>query len=171
MVIPETTRLSIRPLCLEDVPELALALGDPDVMRYSIRGVLTEVGTQEFIRWCIGLYRDRGYGPWALVEKASGALVGFCGLSPETVDDVEEVHIGYRLARKFWGKGLATEAVRAVLDHAFARQDIESVIAIVEPDHSASIRVVEKAGFGTFECKPYHGREVRIYRTVAPKLT
>lgn len=124
MVITETSRMLIRQLTFEDVRELAVILADPEVMRHSIRGVLTEEDTRGFISWCTGLYERCGYGPFALEEKASSALIGFCGLSPETVAGVEEVHVGYRLACRFWGKGLAAEAVRAVIACGFQQQGL-----------------------------------------------
>lgn len=164
VVIVETSRMLIRQLTVDDLGELAVMLADPEVMRHSIRGVLTEEETRGFISWCIGLYERFGYGPFALEEKSSSALIGFCGLSPETVGGVEEVHVGYRLARRFWGKGLATEAVRAVVANGFQQCGLKSVIAIVEPDHPASRRVVEKAGFGSIERQRFHGRDVLVYR-------
>jgi [ribosomal protein S5]-alanine N-acetyltransferase len=164
VVIAETRRLVIRALSVHDVPALAVALADPEVMRYSVRGVLTEEQTAEFVEWCIGLHRERGYAPWALVEKASEALAGFCGLSPERIDGAEEVHVGYRLARQFWGRGLATEAVQEVLDRGFQRFALPAIAAIVEPAHTASVRVLEKSGFTSFERKMLHGRDVRVYR-------
>lgn len=164
MVIAETKRLVIRALSAQDVPVLAVALADPSVMRYSLRGVLTREQTAEFVEWCIGLYRERGYGPWALIEKDSKALVGFCGLSPEVIDGAEEVHIGYRLAPQFWGHGLAAEAVKSVLVLGFQQFALPLIAAIVEPEHTASVRVLEKSGFKSFERKRFHGRDVRIYR-------
>jgi [ribosomal protein S5]-alanine N-acetyltransferase len=166
MFIAETRRMLIRPLSLDDVPELAAILADAQVMHYSLKGIHSEEDTRRFVEWCLGLYRDCGYGPWALVERGSWALVGFCGLSPETVGGQDEVHVGYRLARRFWGCGLATEAVSAVLADGFAR-GLASVVAIVQPAHGASIRVLEKAGFSAFEQMAYHGSDVRVYRLAA----
>ncbi|SEP18525.1 Protein N-acetyltransferase, RimJ/RimL family [Aquisalimonas asiatica] len=143
-------------------------LADPEVMRHSIRGVLTEEDTRGFISWCIGLYQRCGYGPLALEDKESSGLIGFCGLSPETVAGVEEVHVGYRLAQRFWGKGLATEAVRATVMDGFQTHRLGSVIAIVEPGHPASCRVAEKAGFGSIQRQQFHGRDVLVYRRFAP---
>ena len=164
MTICETSRLSIRELTTDDVPELASILGDPTVMRYSIRGVFSEEDTRQFVEWCINLYEKNGYGPWALVEKASTELVGFCGLSPELINGVEEIHVGYRLTPQFWGQGFATEAASEVLAHGFEVGCIDSVVAIIEPEHIASLRVAEKAGFASFICARFHDRDVRIYR-------
>ncbi len=168
MVATETDRMLIRHLSLEDLAELAVMLADPEVMHHSVRGVMTQEDTRGFIAWCISLYERCGYGPFALEDKASSALIGFCGLSPQTVGGVEEVHVGYRLARRFWARGLATEAVRAVVTGGLRQHGLESVIAIVEPDHPASCRVVEKAGFGFSQRQQFYEREVLVYRKAAP---
>lgn len=169
MVVAETERLVIRQLTLHDVPQLAVHLANPEVMRHSVRGVHTVEETRQFVEWCIGLYASRGFGPWALVEKSSSALAGFCGLSEESVEDEHVVQVGYRLGRSFWGRGLATEAASRVLGLAFERYKIESLVAIVELDHVASGRVAEKAGFRSFVYKEFAGRSVRLYRQVCSR--
>jgi len=78
--------------------------------------------------------------------------------------DVEEFNLGYRLAKQYWGNGLATEAARAALKYAFEQKQIDSVVVIIEPDHVASLRVAEKAGFQQFDTRDFHGRRVRLYR-------
>lgn len=75
-------------------------LSDPEVMKYSIRGVCDEDATRRFIDWCLECYASLGIGPWALIAKDSGRLVGFCGVSPEEVNGVEEIGLGYRLAKR-----------------------------------------------------------------------
>lgn len=164
MFIAETARMLIRPLSSRDTSALAKILGDPEVMRHSLRGVYDEAATRKFIDWCLSCYASHGVGPWALVEKASGDLVGFCGVGPERVGDAEEISLGYRLARRYWGAGLATESARAVLAMAFGVRALPSVVALIEPDHAASVRVAEKLGFGDFQNVRFHGREVRLYR-------
>lgn len=160
----QTDRLLIRELTAEDVPALALILGDVQVMRHSVRGVLSEKATREFVTECIFSYQANDFGPWAIVEKSSSAFIGFCGLNAEPVEGVEEVEIGYRLGRAFWGRGLATEAAKATLEYAFDALGIDSVIAIVEPENIASVNVIEKLGFNTFIHSQYHRRGVKIYR-------
>lgn len=164
MKIFETDRLMIRPLSLHDVPQLTTILSDPEVMRHSIRGVCDEAATREFIKWCLTCYDSHGVGPWALIDKTDSALVGFCGVGPEMVVDVEEINLGYRLATRYWNKGLASEAAQAVLDYIFRKGQYHSVVVIIEPDHIASLRVAEKAGFSQFETLEFHGRLVRLYR-------
>lgn len=164
MQICETERLVIRTLSLNDVPELTNILSDPEVMKYSIRGVCDEAATRRFIDWCLECYASHRIGPWALVEKASGKLIGFCGVSPEEVNGVEEIGLGYRLAKQYWNKGFASEAVQAVLNDALSQKQLSSVVVIIEAENVASLKVAAKAGFYTFDTLEFHGRSVRLYR-------
>ncbi|MEB0075798.1 GNAT family N-acetyltransferase [Pseudomonas sp. CCI3.2] len=159
-----TERLLIRELKIEDVPALAAILGDAQVMRHSVGGVMTEKETREFVAGCVFSYQANDFGPWAVIDKATTTFIGFCGLNAEPVEGAEEVEIGYRLSREFWGKGLATEAAMATRDYAFATLGIDSLIAIVEPENIASVNVIEKLGFNTFIHSQYHRRGVKIYR-------
>ena len=163
-LISETARMRIRPLSLGDVPALGQILGDPDVMKHSVRGVCDEAATRRFVQWCLACYESHDVGPWALVEKETSALIGFSGVGPERVGARDEMNLGYRLAREFWGSGFATEAARAVLAYGFDVKAFASIVAIVEPDHVASGRVVEKVGFRQFQVIEFHGKPVRLYR-------
>ncbi|MDX5378704.1 MAG: GNAT family N-acetyltransferase [Halomonas sp.] len=160
----ETPRLRLRPLATGDVPELAAMLADPEVMRYSLRGVCDEMATRVFLDWCFDCYINHRTGPLALVDKDERNFVGFCGVSPERVKGTAELSLGYRLARRYWGQGLATEAATAVLGHAFEDRRFDSVVAIVEPEHKASLRVAEKVGFERFEASEFHQRPVCLSR-------
>jgi [ribosomal protein S5]-alanine N-acetyltransferase len=162
--IYETARTLTRPLSSADVPALTGILSDPEVMKHSVRGVCDEEATRRFIEWCVGCYESHSVGPWALIEKDTSTLIGFCGVSPERVGEVEEISLGYRLARRYWGRGLATESVRGALTFAFSARACDSVVAIIEPEHVASLRVAEKSGFRKFQELVFHGRMARLYR-------
>lgn len=159
-----TDRLVLRDFEVADVPALAGILGDPHVMRYSVRGVLSEQATGEFVRNCMHAYSADGFGPQAVIEVETNRLMGFCGLNTEQVDQVMEVEIGYRLAPSYWGRGLASEAALATLRHGFETLQLASVIAIVQPENIASVRVLHKAGFRDYIHSQYHRLGVRIYR-------
>lgn len=164
MPLFKTERLAARQLSQQDLPALTDILSDPEVMKYSIRGVCDETATRDFIDSCLESYAAHGFGPWALEERSSGELIGFCGIGLEPVGDVDEINLGYRLAQKFWNQGLATEATQGVLGYAFKQLHCESVIVIIEPEHRASIRVTEKAGFRNHTETEFHRRPVRLYR-------
>ena len=163
-LINGTARMLIRPLSLGDVPALTEILSDPEVMKHSVRDVCDEAATRRFVEWCLACYESHGVGPWALIEKETSTLIGFCGVGPERVGEVEEINLGYRLARRYWGSGLATESARAALAYAFGIRACDSVVVIIEPEHIASLRVAEKAGFRKFQEVAFHGKSVRLYR-------
>jgi RimJ/RimL family protein N-acetyltransferase len=162
--ICKTERLILRRLSLEDVPALTKILSDPEVMKYSVNGVCDEVATRKFIEWCLSCYESHGVGPLALIDKMDSELIGFCSAGPEMVVDVEEMNLGYRLARRYWNRGLASEAARAVLNYVFREKKFNSVVVIIEPEHVASLKVAEKVGFSSFDILAFHGRPVRLYR-------
>lgn len=164
MIIAETERLLIREFVLDDAQQLAAILGDPEVMAYSVNGPLDLQATTRFISACTESYSQNGFGQWALVDRESQALLGFCGLSRVSIEAEDAVEIGYRLSQSSWGKGLAAEAAAAVLHYGKAKKKLDSVVAIIAPAHSASIRVAEKVGFSEFELAQYSGWAVRVYR-------
>ena len=73
-------------------------------------------------------------------------LIGYCGFFRQTVDDLEEIEIGYRLDPLYWGRGIATEAARAVRDYGFEDLGLERAISLIHPDNFPSRRVAEKNG-------------------------
>ena len=81
-----------------------------------------------------------------MVERETATLIGYCGFLHQEVDGAKEIEIGYRLHPDFWNRGLATEAARAVRDHAFANLQLERVISLIHADNHASRRVTEKNG-------------------------
>lgn len=168
MLIAKTKRLLLREFNSDDSPVLAKILGDPAVMKFSSNGVLTEADTAKFIEWCESAYKEHGFGQWAMLDKNSGSLIGFCGLSHAKIDGVDEIELAYRLTPDYWGRGLASEAVGKVLEHGFLTCNIESVVGIVSCIHQPSIRVLEKAGFETFKETQYGGWDVRVYRQFKP---
>lgn len=164
MQLFKTQRLIARHLSIQDLPVLTEILSDPEVMRHSVRGVYDEDATRKFIDWCISCYSSHEIGPWAILEQTTGDLIGFCGVGPELVGGITEINLGYRFAKKFWNQGFATEAVVGAMQYAFEKKHCESIVVIIEPEHVASIRVTEKAGFRNYTIGTFHNRQVRLYR-------
>lgn len=159
-----TARLELRGFVESDLAELAMMLADPQVMRYSVRGVMSKAASAEFLEHCrVSLVED-GFAPLAMIEQRSARLVGFCGLCKEHFEDAEEVMLGYRLSPAFWGQGMACEAVRAVLGHGFGTLAVSSVVAVVQPQNQASVQVLHKAGFQDYLQARYFAMGVRLYR-------
>lgn len=147
MIIVETERLILRHFHAFDGEAMDRVFGDAEVMRFG-PGVRTQQWVRDWLRGCSeDYYQKLGFGPWAVVEKNRRAVIGYCGLFHfPAVAGRPEVEIGYRLARPFWGRGYATEAVAAVRDYGFGVLCFERLIALIDPQNVASIRVAEKAG-------------------------
>jgi len=146
--IATTERLSLRHFhILDREPIYRSVFGDPEVMRFG-DGVQTEEWVREWLHTCLERYHQTwGFGPYAVVERQSQEVIGYCGLFffPD-INGQPEVEIGYRLARSAWGQGYATEAATAVRDFAFDTLGIKRIIAIIDPDNRDSIHVAEKIG-------------------------
>jgi|SRR5690554_1622056 len=164
MFIAETPRLVLRELTLNDAGALGEILGDPEVMEFSTNGPCTDDDTRKFIDGCLTSYKEHGFGQWGVVDSSSGAIIGFCGLSPVDLNGVQEVEIGYRLARNAWGRGLASEAAAAALAYGFSKCGLDSIIAIIAHRHVASVRVAEKVGLKMDFSTTYRGWDVGIWR-------
>lgn len=119
---------------------------DPKVMHFG-DGVKSREGVQAWLHECLEHYQNWGFGPYAVVEQSSQNVIGYCGLFFfPNIDGRAETEIGYRFAHSAWGQGYATEAVRAVRDHAFQTLRIKRLIALIDPSNFSSIRVAEKIG-------------------------
>jgi [ribosomal protein S5]-alanine N-acetyltransferase len=142
----QTERLLIRKFHNSDADALLTVFGDPEVMRFG-DGPQDKEWVQGWLAIHMQDYDRHGYGPYAVVERENGQLMGYCGLFHfADINGRPEVEIGYRLARSKWGHGYATEAARAVRDFAFNTLSLKRLIALIDPANTASIRVAEKIG-------------------------
>lgn len=110
-------------------------------------------------------YPKYGYGLWATVLRDTGAFIGRCGLLPWQVAESDraalglappeelpspggrvEVEVAYLLAKEHWGRGLATEAARAIAAFGFATLDVNRLICLIDEENVASLKVAAKIG-------------------------
>ncbi len=146
MVIVETDRLILRHLHIADADAMDDVFGDAGVMHYG-PGVQTPTWVRKWLRARFVEYHELGFGLWAIIEKSDRKVLGYCGLSHfPYVGGQPETEIGYRLARAHWGRGYATEAAKAVRDYGFHTLNLPRLIALIDPQNVASIRVAEKIG-------------------------
>jgi ribosomal-protein-alanine N-acetyltransferase len=143
--ILETPHLILREFSPDDVDALGRVLSDPDTMRF-YPAPLDRAGVEEWIARNLCRYTKDGHGLWAMILKASGELIGDCGLTVQPVDGTDEIEIGYHVRRDRWGQGLATEAARACRDYGFARLPVDHIISLSRPEKLPSRRVAEKNG-------------------------
>lgn len=140
-----TERLILRAFRDDDLDAYAEMCADPEVMRYLGEGrTLTRAEAWRQMALIVGHWQLRGFGMWAIEEKASGRLIGRAGLfEPEGWPGFE---VGWVLGRAWWGHGYATEAAREALRYAFEDLDRDHVISLIRPDNHPSIRVAERLG-------------------------
>jgi RimJ/RimL family protein N-acetyltransferase len=138
--------------------------GDPEVMRFSGGGARSPAGTLERVRSLIEHQERHGFSKWGVCERASGALIGDCGI--QLLEGGPDVELGFHLRPSAWGRGYATEAARACLDAAFADLGLDEVIAIVAPGNAASVRVLEKIGMRPAGEREALGRTWELFTAV-----
>jgi RimJ/RimL family protein N-acetyltransferase len=161
-MLPDASRLVFREMTPGDLDDMAALLGDPDVMTYYPRPKTRQEAAQ-WIDWNRRLYRTHGHGLW-LLATGKGEFVGDCGLTPQVVDGVTELEVGYHVLPAFQGRGYATEAAAACRDFARAVLGSTRLIAIIHPDNRPSQRVAEKIGLRPEKRALVHGgREAVIY--------
>jgi RimJ/RimL family protein N-acetyltransferase len=141
----ETPRLEMRRMTYDEVPALLAVFSDPEVMRY-YPDPFDCRQMQGWVDWNQRSYADCGYGLWALILRATGELIGDCGLVNQQVDGVREIEIGYHVRRDLWRQGLATEATSACRDYGFTTLGSRRLISLIDPQNAASRRVAEKIG-------------------------
>lgn len=145
MVILETPRIALREFVPADADALAQVISDPKAMLH-YPAPFDRQGVEAWIERNLRRYASDTIGLWAMILKQSGELIGDCGLTRQVVEGVEEIEIGYHLRRDHWGKGLATEAARAVRDYGFAKLNVNRLISLIRPENTPSRRVAEKNG-------------------------
>ena len=145
-----------------DLDDMALLLGDPEVMTYYPRPKTRDEAAR-WIEWNRGLYQMRGHGLWLLSTPDAG-FVGDCGLTPQEVDGVTELEVGYHVLPALQGRGYATEAAAASRDFARDVLGAKRLVAIIHPDNRPSQRVAEKIGLRPEKRAVVHGgRDAIIY--------
>lgn len=166
----ETVRLILRPFSDDDAVEAFSWFGDATVMRYTPSGPDRDVA-QTTAR--IAMYRhhqsERGFSKWIITERSSGRPIGDAGLL--FIEEYGWIDFGYRIARPYWGSGFATEAASAWVERAFGLPELSCLTAIVHPENSQSIRVLQKLRF-VEECRQkVMGMNSIVYRLTAPAQT
>jgi ribosomal-protein-alanine N-acetyltransferase len=175
-VVIETDRLLLRAFTEDDAPLLYRLNLDPEVTLYThdpmtnleqAKKVLNEVILPQY-----ALYN---YGRWAVHLKPDVEFMGWCGLKcmPETLPagrQGNEIDLGYRFMKKFWGKGYATEAAFACIQYGFTRLDLQQIIGRALTGNLASIKVLEKCGMKYLVEEYVHGYLHKTYQATNPAI-
>lgn len=166
----ETQRLRLRGHRLTDFEPLHAMWSDPEVTRFITGAPSTRTESWSRLLRYAGHWAHLGYGYWAVEDRATGAFIGETGLADyrrgiAALDGVPEA--GWVFAPAAHGKGLAGEAVRAVLRWADADARFATTACIIDPDHHASRRLAGRQGYQEVGLQPYGAGQTLVYRRQA----
>lgn len=157
----ETERLLLREFTLDDLNELAAIRSDPDVARF-IGGekAMDRDWNKSRLDFYISSYKGPGFGMMAMYLKGTDEMIGWCGLQP--LEDSGEIEVGYGMAKKYWGQGIAYEAALVCMRDGFEK-GLERIVAVASPENNNSWGIMEKLGM-TYEGNKFHyGMDLVFY--------
>jgi [ribosomal protein S5]-alanine N-acetyltransferase len=144
--VHETERLILRQPTAEDEPEIFALYSKPEVTRFcELATLVRRAQAAALLRGFEAEFASDAGVRWAITERGSQRLIGLCGFGIHHHN--YSALIDYSLEPEYWGRGIMTEAVRAVAEYAFERAEMNRLTATTMADNSASIRVLERVGF------------------------
>jgi len=140
-------RLGFRNWIDSDVSKMIDISSDPDVMEF-FPAIATKIQTVEFIDRMKLMYIEKGYCYFAVNQLKDESFIGFIGLCYQTYESqfTPGVDIGWRLNKKYWNNGLATEGAKKCLDYGLNKLGLKKIIATTPIINIKSIRIMEKVG-------------------------
>ena len=151
-IIAETERLILREFEESDAQEFYELNADPEVMKYTGDIVFKDVDHALSLIVNYPDYKKNGFGRNTLILKETNEFIGWCGLKQLGPNEID---LGFRLLRKHWNKGYATESSLKHLELGFGEYGLNEIWGYAHPDNIGSNRVIEKCGFTYIETKPY----------------
>ncbi len=165
MIHLTTQRLILRDLEETDIEGIFGLDSDPEVLRYIGTPLMKDRSEAANVITLIrNQYQENGIGRWAVVERTTGDLVGWTGLKVEKrIRPLQYYDIGYRLLRKYWGQGYATESAKACLQYGFEVLNYPEICASADAENLASNHILRKIGMQQGDPFIYEGRICNWY--------
>jgi RimJ/RimL family protein N-acetyltransferase len=170
MSVLETERLQLRYLRHDDLDAMHSYLGDPKTMVH-YPAPFTRSFVKEGIARNLERYAKYGYGLFGVELKATGQLIGDCGLVWQDLDTGPELEVGYHFRRDHWGHGYAPEAAKACIEFAFEHAGVDHVISLIRPENLASRRVAEKNGLRIVRQVDWKGLDHDVWSVSEAEMT
>ncbi|HVJ54908.1 MAG TPA: GNAT family N-acetyltransferase [Aliidongia sp.] len=162
-IVLETARLRLEPWSPVHLDGLSVLNGDPLVMRY-IGGVpQTRDETTAAIERQRGRWDTHGFGWWSFIDRTNGKLIGAGCIQHLAGGIGNPLEIGWRLRPDCWGQGFASEAARAMAAFAFDRLSTPTLLAVADPENTASRRVMERLGMRYRGIEYWYEQDVATY--------
>jgi [ribosomal protein S5]-alanine N-acetyltransferase len=145
--IIETNRLILREVTIEDATDMFTYLSDQDVVKHmGLEPFQTVKDVWDEISWYKSIYEEGTGIRWGITLKDSGQVIGSCGFL-NMLTKHYRAEVGYELSKEYWGKGIANEALEAVVKYGFRHFQLERIQALIEPANLPSQKLVERLGF------------------------
>ncbi len=168
-VIIETQRLLLRTFTEEDALLIYDLNLDPEVTRYTHDPVRDINHAKEILeKVVLPQYALYNHGRWAVHLKPSLEFLGWCGLKYRPEED--EIDLGYRFKKEYWGKGYATEAAAASIKYGFKKLNLYAIVGRAEPENLASLAVLEKCGMTYIGEGEVDGYRAKTYEILNPEF-
>lgn len=164
-VVARTPRLDLREFSIEDAPEMVRLNADPLVIQYTGDPPFADEAEARALIESYDSYARDGFGRWSVYLRETGDYAGWSGLSYSAEKD--EVDVGFRFHRRFWGQGYATESALAALELGFDRFRLTKVVGRAMVDNTASVRVLEKLGMSRSHAFERDGQQHVQYEITA----
>lgn len=167
-IFTETKRLILREIVPEDAEAMFEMDSDPEVHRYLGNHPVKSIDEiKDVIQFIRQQYVDNGIGRWAIEEKSTGEFCGWTGLKLVTIptnNHVNYLDFGYRLLKRYWGKGIAFETAAPSLKYGFETFHVSKIYGMADVDNIASNTILKKAGLNYIETFIYDGAEHHWYK-------
>jgi len=167
-IFAETERFILREILPIDADGFFELNSDPEVQKYlgnkPITSTTQAIEDLNFIR---AQYLINGIGRWAIIDKKTNKFIGWTGLkliTEETNHHKNYYDLGYRLIKKYWGRGIATETALASLEYAFDKLQANEVYAIADCENDGSNKILNKIGFSFVETFDFDGKKHNWYK-------
>ena len=145
--IIETERLMLRQVTPADAADMFDYLSDQDVVKpMGLDPFETAKDVWDEIKWYTSIYEEGSGIRWGITLKNSSKVIGSCGFL-NRIPKHYRAEVGYEISKDYWGKGIASEALEAVVKYGYHHLQLERIEALIEPANVASQKLVEKQGF------------------------
>lgn len=166
----ETHRLHLRPHVLADFESVAALWAEPSVVEFIMPAPLSRSESWTRLLRYVGHWAILPYGYWVVEDKASGEFlgeIGFADWKREITPSIEGLpELGWIVKPAAQGHGIASEAVQAALTWAEHHIAAKQTVALIDPNHTASISLARKVGFGSPEIADFDGTGIYLFRRV-----
>ncbi len=168
-IIIETNRLLLRNFTLDDAALIYELNLDPEVTLYTDDPIQDINQAQDVLEQTIlPQYALYNHGRWAVHVKTTQEFIGWCGLKARP--ERSEIDLGYRLMKKAWGNGYATEAAYACLKYGFEKLNLQRIVGRAMPENTASLRVLEKCDMQYIGEEIVDGHPAKTYEALNPSI-